>query len=136
VCFPQPVLRQLSFRVDFKKDSNNFNSDHLNSTTLNFVKKEDRIMKGINSKVVPPNLRLLLKVMLLLYIYVTSTVIVCRGQSKNKSVPKGEAYLSFTGNGAWCWFSDPRHLFKGRHRRIMQVADSSGISLWVSMTTI
>jgi hypothetical protein len=31
---------------------------------------------------------------------------------------KGESYLSLTGNGAWCWFSDPRAIyFKGRHSR-------------------
>jgi len=40
-----------------------------------------------------------------------------KGETKN-AVPKGESYLSFTGNGAWCWFSDPRAIyFKGQHSR-------------------
>ena len=40
-----------------------------------------------------------------------------KGDTKN-AVPKGESYLSFTGNGAWCWFSDPRAIyFKGQHSR-------------------
>lgn len=31
---------------------------------------------------------------------------------------KGEAYRSFTTNGAWCWFSDPRAIYyEGQHRR-------------------
>ena len=43
---------------------------------------------------------------------------VCHGQSKNKSISKGEEYLSFTENGAWCWFSDPRAVYyKGQHSR-------------------
>jgi hypothetical protein len=33
-------------------------------------------------------------------------------------VPPGEAYRSFTGDGAWCWFSDPRAIFySGEHKR-------------------
>src|ERR1041384_1876215 len=40
-----------------------------------------------------------------------------KGDTKN-AVPKGESYLSFTDNGAWCWFSDPRAIyFKGQHSR-------------------
>src|ERR1044072_7876204 len=39
------------------------------------------------------------------------------GNIKN-AIPKGESYLSFTDNGAWCWFSDPRAIyFKGQHSR-------------------
>jgi hypothetical protein len=64
-----------------------------------------------------PDLCTLTKVMLLLCVY-ASTFNICRGQSKNNSVSKGEAYSSFTGNGAWCWFSDPRAIYyKGRHSR-------------------
>lgn len=59
----------------------------------------------------------LTKVMLFLCVYAI-TFNVCRAQFKNKSVAKGEAYLSFTDNGAWCWFSDPRAVYyKGRHSR-------------------
>ena len=33
-------------------------------------------------------------------------------------IPPGESYLSFTGDGAWCWFSDPRALYyEGDHKR-------------------
>ncbi|MGZ5191266.1 MAG: BNR-4 repeat-containing protein [Flavisolibacter sp.] len=85
-------------------------------------------MKVINSKVLKPDLHFLLKVMPFLYVYIALTVSACSGQSKNKSVPKGEAYLSFTVNGAWCWFSDPRAIyFKGKHRRTYAGwVDSSG----------
>ncbi len=32
--------------------------------------------------------------------------------------PSSEAYRSFTFNGAWCWFSDPRAVYhEGEHRR-------------------
>ena len=58
------------------------------------------------------------KVILFLFISIALTFNVCNGQSKNKLVPKGESYLSFTDNGAWCWFSDPRAIyFKGQHSR-------------------
>jgi hypothetical protein len=42
--------------------------------------------------------------------------------------PKGESYLSFTEDGAWCWFSDPRAIyFKGKHSRTYAGwVDSSG----------
>src|SRR5687767_6084716 len=85
-------------------------------------------MKVINSKVLKPGLHFLLKAMFFLYVYIASTFCGCSGQSKNKSVPKGEAYLSFAGNGAWCWFSDPRAIyFKGQHRRTYAGwVDSSG----------
>jgi len=75
-------------------------------------------MTSLNSKLLKPILRLLLKTWLLLCIYITSTTGVCHSQSKSKSVSKGEAYISLTDNGAWCWFSDPRAIyFKGQHRR-------------------
>ena len=74
-----------------------------------------------------PDLCTLTKVMFFLCVY-ASTFNVCRGQSKNNSVSKGEAYSSFTGNGAWCWFSDPRAIYyKGRHSRTYAGwIDSSG----------
>jgi hypothetical protein len=35
-----------------------------------------------------------------------------------KPVPTGESYLSFTTDGAWCWFSDPRGIYyQGEHKR-------------------
>jgi hypothetical protein len=59
----------------------------------------------------------LTKVLLFLCVYL-STFNISRGQSKNYPVSKGEEYLSFAENGAWCWFSDPRAIYyKGRHSR-------------------
>src|SRR4030095_8055286 len=85
-------------------------------------------MKEVKSQSLNPILAPLFKVLLLLYICIASSGNVCSGQSKNKPVPKGEAYLSFTTNGAWCWFSDPRAIyFKGRHKRTYAGwVDSSG----------
>ena len=38
--------------------------------------------------------------------------------SRPEPVRSGESYLSFTHDGAWCWFSDPRAIyFKGKYRR-------------------
>ena len=39
--------------------------------------------------------------------------------ASNKNSPQpAESYLSFTNDGAWCWFSDPRALyFNGKYRR-------------------
>ena len=35
-----------------------------------------------------------------------------------KQVPAGEAYRSFTEDGAWCWFSDPRAIYyEGKYKR-------------------
>lgn len=72
--------------------------------------------------------RFFLKVMLILLVSIVLTFSGCIGKLKNDSIPKGEAYLSFTGNGAWCWFSDPRAIyFKGQHRRTFAGwVDSSG----------
>lgn len=56
----------------------------------------------------------------------------CTDPLNHESVPKGEAYLSFTGNGAWCWFSDPRAIyFEGKHRRTFAgwVDDSGNITV-------
>lgn len=59
-----------------------------------------------------------IKGILFLYFCFISTVTASIGQSKNKPLPKGEDYKSFTDNGAWCWFSDPRAIyFKGKHSR-------------------
>ena len=75
-------------------------------------------MKVINSKVSKRDLRILLKVLLILTVGIGSTVSGCIEKLKMNSTPKGEAYMSFTGNGAWCWFSDPRAIyFKGQHSR-------------------
>jgi hypothetical protein len=42
----------------------------------------------------------------------------CRDKAQRRAVPAGEEYLSFTNNGAWCWFSDPRAVYHhGKHRR-------------------
>jgi len=85
-------------------------------------------MKVIYSKLVKPGVHLLLKILLGSCVYFALTFNTCSGQSKNKSIPKGEAWLSFTGNGAWCWFSDPRAIyFKGQHSRTYAGwVDSSG----------
>lgn len=37
---------------------------------------------------------------------------------EEKEVAKGEQYYSFTDDGAWCWFSDPRAVYyEGEHKR-------------------
>ena len=42
------------------------------------------------------------------------TVFACRKDSPQPA----ESYLSFTNDGAWCWFSDPRAIyFDGKYRR-------------------
>lgn len=49
------------------------------------------------------------------------TVMILSGCAQKKSGDesrKGESYLSFTTDGAWCWFSDPRAVYhEGNHRR-------------------
>lgn len=58
------------------------------------------------------------KLIFFLFISIVFNFISCNSKEKNRSVPKGESYLSFTENGAWCWFSDPRAIyFKGQHSR-------------------
>ena len=57
---------------------------------------------------------------LILFFFITIALLfnACSRKSKNNLVLKGESYLSFTDNGAWCWFSDPRAIyFKGQHSR-------------------
>lgn len=54
----------------------------------------------------------------LLCIFSAFIFIECSREPKNNLAPTGESYLSFTGNGSWCWFSDPRAIyFKGQHNR-------------------
>jgi len=75
-------------------------------------------MKFKNSRMLKPDLRLISKFWLFFGAYMIFTISACNGQLKNLSIPKGEDYKSFTSNGAWCWFSDPRAIyFKGRHSR-------------------
>lgn len=39
-------------------------------------------------------------------------------QELRETIPAGEAYKSFTEDGAWCWFSDPRAIYyEGGHKR-------------------
>jgi hypothetical protein len=49
------------------------------------------------------------------------TALVITGCDQKKSEHegrKGESHLSFTSDGAWCWFSDPRAVYhEGNHRR-------------------
>ena len=75
-------------------------------------------MKVIHSNRISRGAGVLLRVLLCQYVYFVLGFNVCIGQSNDKSIPTGEAYQSFTGNGAWCWFSDPRAIyFKGLHSR-------------------
>ena len=54
----------------------------------------------------------------ILYIMATVILVGCGGKSEQDSQSKGESYLSFTADGAWCWFSDPRAIhFKGQQNR-------------------
>ena len=68
------------------------------------------------------------KVIFFLFICIALSFNACNRRSKNTFVPKGESYVSFVDNGAWCWFSDPRAIyFKGQHRRTYAGwVDSSG----------
>ena len=35
-----------------------------------------------------------------------------------EQVPGGGSYRSFTDDGAWCWFSDPRGIYyEGKHKK-------------------
>ena len=53
-----------------------------------------------------------------LLIFISFILLSCGPGSKNTGIPKGEDYKSFTENGSWCWFSDPRALYyKGEHSR-------------------
>ena len=91
-------------------------------------KKQDLIMEVINIEPHKTDFYRLTKTALFVCVCIVSTLHVCSGQSKNKAALKGEAYLSFTQNGTWCWFSDPRAIYyKGRHSRTYAGwVDSSG----------
>lgn len=55
---------------------------------------------------------------MLLVITVVHALISCNRNNTPESPSKGEAYQSFTDNGAWCWFSDPRAIYyEGKHKR-------------------
>lgn len=55
--------------------------------------------------------------MLLIYLAVLLNI-GCHQKEESTVTVAGEAYKSFTENGAWCWFSDPRAIyFKGLHAR-------------------
>ncbi len=48
------------------------------------------------------------------FIFAALALVGCSKEPKDNLV-SGESHLSFTDNGAWCWFSDPRAIFyKGR----------------------
>ena len=50
------------------------------------------------------------------------------GQPGRPEIPSAEVYMSFTEDGAWCWFSDPRAIYyEGKHKRTYSGwVDSSG----------
>ncbi|HEX6893315.1 MAG TPA: BNR-4 repeat-containing protein [Chryseolinea sp.] len=51
-------------------------------------------------------------------ILILLTFSVCKQNSEPATAQPGETYLSFTDDGAWCWFSDPRAIyFNGKYRR-------------------
>lgn len=55
---------------------------------------------------------------MLLLMTVVHALISCSRNNTSDSPSKGEAYQSFTDNGAWCWFSDPRAIYyEGKHKR-------------------
>jgi hypothetical protein len=42
----------------------------------------------------------------------------CSQKKSEDEGRKGESHMSFTNDGAWCWFSDPRAVYhEGNHRR-------------------
>jgi hypothetical protein len=46
------------------------------------------------------------------------TFSACKQNSESTRAQAGESYMSFTDDGAWCWFSDPRAIyFHGKYRR-------------------
>jgi hypothetical protein len=46
------------------------------------------------------------------------TFSACKQNSEPTRAQAGESYMSFTDDGAWCWFSDPRAIyFHGKYRR-------------------
>lgn len=85
-------------------------------------------MKVINLQPHKTGFCSLTKAVLFSCVYTASILNICSAQSQNKTAERGEAYLSFTANGAWCWFSDPRAIYyKGQYRRTYAGwVDSSG----------
>jgi hypothetical protein len=58
----------------------------------------------------------------LLIFFISSSLLIAQDLTKvdlNKdSGSNSESYTSFTFDGAWCWFSDPRAVYyEGRHKR-------------------
>lgn len=54
----------------------------------------------------------------LLFLFVVTLFFSCTSKPNRSEVPPGESYLSFTDNGAWCWFSDPRAVYyEGQYKR-------------------
>lgn len=52
------------------------------------------------------------------YIFILLTFSAGKRISVPESPQPGESYLSFTEDGAWCWFSDPRAIYyNGKYRR-------------------
>ncbi len=52
---------------------------------------------------------------LIIFVFIIAS---CQKHSINSNPPKGEDYLSFTENGSWCWFSDPRAIYyEGKFKR-------------------
>ena len=57
-------------------------------------------------------------IIFLFYIIILLTFSAGKRISLSESPQPGESYLSFTEDGAWCWFSDPRAIyFNGKYRR-------------------
>ncbi len=57
-------------------------------------------------------------IIFLFYIIIILTFSAGKRISVPESPQPGESYLSFTEDGAWCWFSDPRAIyFNGKYRR-------------------
>ena len=53
-----------------------------------------------------------------LWAVIPLTLVQCTSNSNRHLPQKGESYLSFTDNGAWCWFSDPRAIYyEGKFNR-------------------
>ena len=62
------------------------------------------------------------KTIFLLMVFIFSSILISQDLSKislnKESGRNSETYRSFTFDGAWCWFSDPRAVyFEGKHKR-------------------
>jgi hypothetical protein len=52
------------------------------------------------------------------YLFILGNIFFGCQEKAEPSAPKGESYESFTDDGAWCWFSDPRAIFyEGSYKR-------------------